>query len=134
MRNGQQGTTLTGSQYERLTEAIVSAFPSYNVLDMMAQFRLEKGLNSIAGPNERLDVVVFRLIQEAQAGGWLARLVLGARHSQPGNPNLFAIAQELGLAANLSLQKEGRPVPATGGQFEQVIRSTNRFLPIVQFR
>jgi Effector-associated domain 1/Trypsin-like peptidase domain len=88
---------LTGGQWQKLTDALAHAYPSLDALGMMLKFRCEVSLSDIAAPGP-LPTVVYRVIEDAEAKGWTARLIAGARESNPGNPQLAAVAAEIGLA------------------------------------
>lgn len=89
---------LTGTQYDRLSKALRAAFPTLPGLTMMVRFKLDRNLAEITlGAN--LSEVAFELIQAAEAEGWTAELLAGAREANPGNPLLLEFAQETGLSA-----------------------------------
>lgn len=114
---------LTGYQYRQLTDALLDAFPRRDKLEQMVRFRLDKNLTAIALGND-LTEIVFKLIQTAEAEGWTAQLVAGARESNPGNPHLLTFAQQFGLA------------PATPSQpeLERIVKTTNSFLDVDMWR
>jgi Effector-associated domain 1 len=85
---------LTGHQYGKLQEALIAAFTSKSKLEQMLSLELNRNLDSIAG-GENLRDVVFNLIKEAKAQGWIKDLVHAACRANPGNPQLKAIAEEL---------------------------------------
>lgn len=114
---------LTGSQYERVTNALIDAFPSQARLEQLLRFRLERNLHAIA-MGDNLKEIVFKLVGTAESEGWIDQLICAARLSNPGNPTLFAIAQDLKLAMLTP------PV----GVLEKVIKATNSFLDINQWR
>ncbi len=92
---------LSGEQYEKLQEALIDAFPNKSSLEQMLLFKLDKNLTEIV-EDSNLKVIVFRLIQQAKSEGWLKKLVDAAHISNPGNPRLKAIAQELAKESNTS--------------------------------
>jgi len=114
---------LNGPQYRQLTEALLDAFPTPARLTQMVRFRLDRNLSTIALGDD-LTEIVFRLIQTAEAEGWTAQLIAGARDSNPGNPHLLAFAQQFGLA------------PATPSQpeLERIIKATDSFLDVDRWR
>ncbi len=85
---------LDGSQLEQLHKAFLSAFPTKGELERLIAFRFKTYLNQIVG-GENLEDIVFHLIQWAEAQGFLRDLVIAARESNPGNPDLNAIAETL---------------------------------------
>lgn len=118
---------LTGSQYKQLTHALLDAFPEQQRLAEVVKFQFEKSLNAIAMGND-LQAIVFRLIQAAEAEGWIDKLIAGARESNPGNPALFVFAQEFNLATPMPLQLSAR------GALEKIIKKTNSFLDVNKWR
>jgi GUN4-like/Effector-associated domain 1/CHAT domain len=91
--------TLSGKQLENLENALIDACPNTASLERMLAFELDKNLGAIAGEGS-LQEIVFKLIQAANAQGWVEDLVRGACNSNPGNIKLKAIAQELLLNPN----------------------------------
>jgi hypothetical protein len=118
---------LKGQQYKQLTEALLEAFPSLQRLTELVKFRFDKNLNAIAMGDD-LKTIVFRLIQTAEAEGWVDDLVVGARESNPRNPALFVFAQEFNLATPMPPQLSGI------GVLERIIRKTNGFLDVNTWR
>ncbi len=88
---------LTGPQYQQLTNGLLDAFPSKQELAELVYFKFSKNLDDIA-MGDNLKEIVFKLIKNAQAQGWVDNLIAGARESNPGNPALLAFAQEFNLA------------------------------------
>jgi len=115
---------LTGKQYQQLTKALLSAFPSQPKLAQMLRFKLEKNLNAIALGDD-LTEIAYKLVVAAEAGGWTIRLIVAARESQPGNSELFAFSQQFGL---VPLNTPSRP------KLEKIIRKTNTFLDVNRWR
>lgn len=56
---------LKGYQMERLTNALSSAYPSYNQFDMMWQFKVNRSLANIAAPG-RMPEVIFTVIRRSR--------------------------------------------------------------------
>ena len=98
--------SLSGQQRKNLQLALIDAFPNKASLEQMLSFELDKNLNKIA-PDSNLQDIIFKLIQKAEAEGWVENLVHAACKYNPGNLNLQTIAQELlsPSAAVLSLQQ-----------------------------
>lgn len=119
--------TLTGSQFKQLTDALIYAFPEPIRLDEVLRFRFNKRLNTYAMGDD-FRAIVFRLITAVEAEGWIDKLVVGARESNPGNPKLFVIAQELNLATPMPSELTAR------GSLERIIRQTNSFLNVNTWR
>jgi hypothetical protein len=89
---------LKGPDRAKLNKGLLSAFPTYPELNMMLVHRLDQPLQNIVAPTG-MPLVVFDVISRAEAEGWTARLVASAMDSNPGNTDLYAVAQELGFAS-----------------------------------
>ncbi|MEC4819923.1 MAG: effector-associated domain EAD1-containing protein [Scytonema sp. PMC 1069.18] len=87
---------LNGQQYKQLTEALLDAFPEQQRLAELVQIQFEKNLNAIAMGSD-LRAIVYKLIQAAQAQGWIDQLIVGAHEFNPNNEKLSVFAQELNL-------------------------------------
>ncbi|MBD2208236.1 CHAT domain-containing protein, partial [Calothrix sp. FACHB-1219] len=85
---------LSGQKRKELQLALIDAFPNMASLEQMLAFELDKSLRAIAGEGSLQDIV-YKLIQTAEAQGWVEDLVRGARESNPGNPKLRAIAGDI---------------------------------------
>jgi hypothetical protein len=107
---------LTGAQFERFSEALCDAFVDPARFARMLRFRLDKRLqNIIAGGG--MEEIAFEVIQVAEAEGWTAKLLRGARESNPGNP--------FGMA----------PANAPSGrELERIIRETHSFHNVMEWR
>lgn len=118
---------LSGQQYKQFTQALLDAFPEQQRLAEVVKFQFGKNLNVIAMGND-LQAIVFRLIQAAEAEGWVDKLIAGARESNPGNSALFVFAQEFNLATPMPPQLSAR------GALEKIIKKTNSFLDVNTWR
>ncbi|MBD2775093.1 trypsin-like peptidase domain-containing protein [Iningainema sp. BLCCT55] len=118
---------LNGQQYRILRDALIDAFPSQQRLAELVRFRLDKNLNAIVMGDD-LQAIVFRLIQAAEAEGWVDKLIVSARESNPGNSKLFFIASELNLATPMPPELSAR------GALEKIIKKTNSFLDVNTWR
>jgi V8-like Glu-specific endopeptidase len=78
---------LSGSETEKLLEALLDAYRDYDKLRIMVRLKLEESLERFAGRGE-LETVVFNLINSAEARGKLERLIVGAYEKNPDNPEL----------------------------------------------
>ncbi|MGH2614249.1 MAG: effector-associated domain EAD1-containing protein [Thermomicrobiales bacterium] len=113
---------LTGQQFQQFTQALLDAF-TYQRLTELVRFRLDDNLARMAMGDD-LQEIVFKLIRTAEAEGWTDRLLLAARESNPGNPQLLAFSQQFGLA----------PATPPRPELERLIKQTNSFLDIAQWR
>ncbi|QSJ20126.1 CHAT domain-containing protein [Nostoc sp. UHCC 0702] len=86
--------SLSGQQRKELQNALIDAFPNTISLEQMLLFELDINLRAIAGEGSLQDIV-FKLIQTANSQGWIEDLVRAACKSNPKNPRLRAIVQEL---------------------------------------
>lgn len=78
---------LSGSETEKLFEALLDAYRDYDKLKIMVKLKLGESLERFAGRGD-LETVVFNLIQSAEARGKLERLIVGAYEKNPDNPEL----------------------------------------------
>lgn len=62
---------LTPRQEERLEEALLSAFPSYNELERMLQHQMGINLNEIVTATDSLKITVHKLVRWAISQGVL---------------------------------------------------------------
>jgi hypothetical protein len=93
-QNISRNMNLSGQQRKELQDALIDAFPTTASLEQMLSYELDKNLRAIAGEGSLQDIV-FKLIQTANSQGWIEDLVCAACNSNPGNPRLRAIAEEL---------------------------------------
>ncbi|MFN7851534.1 MAG: effector-associated domain EAD1-containing protein [Dolichospermum sp.] len=82
--------SLSGQQNKELHSALIDAFPNTVALEQMLKFQLDKNLREIAGEGT-LGEIVFKLIQRADAEGWVEDLVRAACDFNPKNPKLITI-------------------------------------------
>jgi len=101
-----------GEQLARLSQALRSAFPPQRFRELLS-FRLDKSLDDLAFGDDYPEVM-FKVLSIANGEGWLSRLVVAARASNPGNPLLQAIGGSLGVSSSSSEE----------GNLERVVRST----------
>ncbi|MDJ0734757.1 MAG: effector-associated domain EAD1-containing protein [Nostocaceae cyanobacterium] len=128
--------TLTGEQYQQLTNILMQAFPTPAKLTQMVRFRLDKNLAAIA-LGEDLQEIVFKLIGAAETERWTPQLISAARDSNPGNPDLLAFAQQFGLATRLLTSSPAlglTPIKGSRVELEKIITKTNSFLEINAWR
>jgi hypothetical protein len=96
---------LSGGQQGRLKDGLLDAFKTRARLAQMLMIRCDRSLDEISDrPN--LNDVVWELIQTSEAEGWTARLVAGARESNPGNPLLAEVASELQLSVQAPARRD----------------------------
>ena len=80
--------SLSGSEIEKLFEALLKAYPTYDDLSELVLFQLDESLEAIAGSG-RLRTVVLKLINWAKARGKkLDLLIMGAYEKNPDNLEL----------------------------------------------
>lgn len=85
---------LSGERRQRLHSALLDAFPDKSSLEQMLSFGLNKNLNTLASESS-LQNIVFKIIQAAEAEGWIKDLVNAARQANSGNESLKIITEEL---------------------------------------
>src|SRR5687767_2850813 len=84
---------LDGSQLEKLEEALLSAFPERAALERLVSHRMDADLDELVGKVNQSDAVQG-LVKWAKAQGRLEELVQAAYVRVPGNPLLYAFAQQ----------------------------------------
>jgi internalin A len=89
---------------KNLHNALMSAFLDKSSLEQMLYFGLGKNLNEITRDSNLQDIV-FKLMQTAEAQGWLQELIGAARNANSGNSQLNEIAQELLNSQTLPLDE-----------------------------
>src|SRR5436309_1753228 len=99
---------LTGAQSKRLHGALLRAFPGRGDLAQFVRFELDRHLSAIAGGDDLSDVV-FRLLERAEAEGWLPTLVEQAHAARPHDADLRALAGALGAGAAARTLRIGVP-------------------------
>ena len=87
---------LDGTQYRRLQDILVRAFPRPADLAQVARFGLSENLSAITA-DAGLDERVFRLIEWADSRDRVGELVRGALMMNPENRDLHLFAAEMGL-------------------------------------
>jgi hypothetical protein len=87
---------LTGQHLAQLQAALVAAFPNRFAFRQLTQYQLDLDLDRIVG-DAGINEVAFALIEWARAHGRLAQLVGCARAENPGNPELKAFADRIGI-------------------------------------
>jgi hypothetical protein len=74
-------------QYDPTVEALGFAFRSYDELKVMLRAELGQRLSNISAP-DAMPIVLNRVIEKAEADGWLEALLMGAIKASPNNPKL----------------------------------------------
>jgi len=96
---GQDGKTdimdRDDTPLRQLREALLSAFPKHQDLEIMVSDGLHENLSAIAGQGP-LQHTVFELIRWAKAKGKLEQLVIAALKENNHNPQLRSVAQLFG--------------------------------------
>jgi hypothetical protein len=87
---------LSGPQLKLLHQALMSAFPNRSTLDQFVQFYLGENLSTIAG-GDTLSDLVFGLLRWAVAMGRVDELLRQAKEANPGNNDLHAAVEQIGL-------------------------------------
>lgn len=114
---------LTGSQHQRLMQALLAMFDTYESLEQMVRFGLNENLAAIAG-GSNLRAVVFNLIKWAEARDLVDNLIVAARNERPRDIVLRAFAEELRLAS-------AEPEP---GAYERIVLRSVQFQDVEPWR
>lgn len=115
---------LTGKQIELFRDALVSAFHTSRLLSQMVHFQLDKKLENFVARGS-LNDMTYDLILEAQASGWLYRLLVGSRTQNKGNIPLKQFEQNLSISTRYIPKAQ---LEAKVRVFDQFI-SLNEWLP-----
>lgn len=107
-------------QRKALNDALGSAFPAVSRLREVLDYKVDRRLDDITLGDDYAEIR-FEVVQAAEAQGWTAELVLGAREENPGNAQLLAVAENVGLSAS---------TPAV----ERAIREASPYLDISPLR
>src|SRR5947199_2978393 len=78
---------IDGRQQKQLCEALLSAFPARQDLEIMASYELNENLSNIAGTSN-LQHTVFELIRWSMARGKLKELIIASLKQNSQNPQL----------------------------------------------
>ncbi|MCC5622337.1 effector-associated domain EAD1-containing protein [Nostoc sp. CHAB 5715] len=117
---------LSRQERQQLQEALIDAFPMKSSLEQMLSFELNKNLAMIPGEGS-LQEIIFRIIQTAEAEGWIENLIRAARSKNPGNPKLQAIAQTLDPTSKIKHKDLFPQQPVTNNtyklSFNQLIKN-----------
>jgi hypothetical protein len=97
---------LSGSQVSRLQEALLQAFPSIPALRELVRLQLNEDLDRIAGGTNTAETVL-NLIRWAEATDRPGDLAGAAAKMRPRNPELQALAAELGASEPQSGGQQG---------------------------
>jgi len=140
-RNGKKDILgLDGTQLREVREALLSAFPTHQDLEMMVFDQLNEHLSSLVRDGT-LEHTVFELIQWAMAKGRLEELVIGAHKQNSQNPQLKGVAERLGLSNDQHFPHHSgthetthhiataSPVPPSGQRGEQLATASPVPLP-----
>ncbi len=120
---------LTGRQRKQLQSALIEAFPNATSLEMMLDHELERNFRAIAGEGS-LQEIVFKLIQTAEAQGWVEDLVRAGRQSNSGNLLLRDIAQELltpSPAPDTVMRDNSVILKTAKDDLENILKAINNF-------
>lgn len=90
--------SMTGSEVERLIDALCEAFPPPFELEMLLRLRLNKRLDDIAHPAPGCHMV-FQVVKAAEREGWLQDLVRAACDYTPTRPAMNLFSREFGYVA-----------------------------------
>jgi hypothetical protein len=101
---------LSPAQFNQLFEALRAAYTVAGLRQML-RTRLGKRLDEISLGSDFKEIV-FELLEASEREGYTQQLAIAARQSNPGNEQLLAAAQSLGLAASTpALEKLVRELP-----------------------
>ena len=117
---------LTGPQFRPLSAALRATL-NLSQFDQMLKERLDINRQDIALGDDYTEIV-FKVIGDANAKGWVYQLVDAARQERPKVTAFVEYAQLIGIAP------KGVPDQAQLAQLESTIRAKNLLFDIVRFR
>lgn len=115
---------LKGQEWRQLSEALQSAFPSWNDLQRLVKFQLDWNLATITSQFYGLDSIVFDLIQYAEARSITGQLIQAAHAVRPDDALLAQFMQQIGATAIT-------PRPDT---LEKILSAENIVFDVAKFR
>lgn len=129
---------LTGKQIQTLRRGLEKSFVGFDQLDMFLKEETDRGLVAYAAQADTLPIAAFKVIQGAQAEGWLDKLLIGAISTRPARAEFAKVATELGLTAagpNLTnaLPIAGRPQQGALKALEDIVFGRERFVDVEKF-
>ena len=101
---------LDGSQIHVLRTGLLSAFVGPDALDIFLREDLHKHLSFYAGGVDPFPIAAFKLIEGAQAEGWIDELVTKAYKARPKNQNIADIAKAFGVTIDTSKLEPAGPI------------------------
>jgi hypothetical protein len=113
---------MTGRQLQRFSEILRAAFPLPR-FDQLLLYRLGIRRPDIA-LGSSYEEIIFNVFTESQSRNWTLKLLQAARESNPEDPDLFAFAQEFGLAT----------ATPSAVALERIINETNISFDVVRWR
>lgn len=120
---------LAGHDYRQLMDALLDAYAATEDLEMMLRLRLDKRLNQISTAPQ-IDIVIFRVVDDAQAKGWTGKLIDAARADRPDNDKVQAIAQRFGFSSTNALRAELESIVARSSRFVDVTTWSSRLIEL----
>ena len=103
---------LSSEQRSALDRELRASYTGFYDLARLLKHSLGRSLKNIANESG-MDEVVYKVIEDAEAKGWVSELVVAAAKDRPSNDDLAALAAELGgvVAAPLPLPPPSPPQP-----------------------
>jgi hypothetical protein len=112
----------TGMQLAIVQEALLSAFPRPDELEMLLALQLDKSYAQLTAGSANYKYAVFQVLIDAKSKNWLDKLVKAARRENPGNGKLKAIDPLADLTS--------APAP-NGGKLEDIVRDDGGFQDVI---
>jgi Effector-associated domain 1 len=111
--------SLDGQQQGRLIEALMSAYPTRDDVDMLLEISLSRSFDQIAGTGG-LENCVFKLVRAAMKEGWLPDLINAAVARQPRNAKLIAWVESDGQISGAEITATETPGLAPYEKFKSM--------------
>lgn len=124
---------LKGNQIKMLREGLQQGFLNVNNLNMFLVEQLNRDIGQYSSMFDPLPIATFKLIQHAEAEGWVEDLLVAAVATRPKQEKIAQVATELGLTGlgpNLSNRRPigGPPAMAATAQLESIIAGRPQFV------
>lgn len=129
---------LTGKQIATLREGLQRGFLNTQYLELFLNEQLDRSINEYAAMVDPLPIATFRVIEHAEAEGWIDELVVAAVAARPKQEKLVQVATELGLTGlgpNLSNKRlvGAASTLSPTAQLESIVKGRQRFIDIEAF-
>lgn len=123
--------SLTGSEFEAFSDALIAAYPTPDDLEILFEHKLGMNLWNVAPSRSPMRHIAFAVLRSAKAQGWTVTLLQAMVDDSPGNAKVRALANRYGF----SIVEETNPahVSDRSPAFERIVRKSSRFVDAPSF-